>query len=189
MHEIYTIKNMVCDRCIASVLTIFEGEGFTVESIELGQVNVVKTEKSNQECNLESLSIQLKKNGFEIIKNDKDTLVEKLKIELINAIEAGRTEQLSQDLALRFGKSYSVLSKLFSKTEGVTLEKYSIQLKIEKVKELIQLGQLNFSEIAYSLNYKTSSHLARQFKMVTGVSMTEYKNAKEWNRKTIDKII
>jgi len=87
------------------------------------------------------------------------------------------------------GKSYSTLSKTFSKSEGITLEKYLINLKIEKVKELIQLNQLNFSEIAYGLNYKNSSHLAKQFKLVTGMSMTDYKNLQDWDRKTLDKIV
>ena len=86
-------------------------------------------------------------------------------------------------------KSYSTLSKLFSKTEGITIEKYEINLKVEKVKELIQLGQLNFSEIAYSLDYNNSSHLARQFKKITGMSMTEFKNLQNWDRKSIDQIV
>ena len=81
------------------------------------------------------------------------------------------------------------MSKLFSKTEGMTIEKYEINLKIEKVKELIQLGQLNFSEIAYILNYNNSGHLAKQFKNVTGMSMTEFKNLHKWNRKSLDQIV
>ena len=92
-------------------------------------------------------------------------------------------------MSKRFDKSYSVLSKIFSKTEGVTIEKYEILLKIEKIKEMIQLGQLNFSEIAYSLNYKSSSHLARQFKTVSGMSMSDYKNLQKWNRQEHDQIV
>jgi len=92
-------------------------------------------------------------------------------------------------LTKRFNKSYSALSKLFSRNEGITIEKYEINLKIEKVKELIQLGQLNFSQIAYSLNYNNSSHLARQFKNVTGMSMTVFKNLQKWNRKPLDQIV
>jgi AraC-like DNA-binding protein len=87
------------------------------------------------------------------------------------------------------GKSYSILSKTFSKSEGITLEKYFINLKIEKVKEYIQLQELNFSEIAYSLNYKNSSHLAKQFKQVTGMSMTDFKNLQIDNRKPLDEIV
>ncbi len=71
----------------------------------------------------------------------------------------------------------------------MTIEKYEINLKIEKVKELIQLGQLNFSQIAYSLDYNNSGHLARQFKNVTEMSMTEFKNLQKWDRKSIDQIV
>jgi AraC-like DNA-binding protein len=82
-----------------------------------------------------------------------------------------------------------MLSRYFSKSEGMTLEKYLINLKIEKVKEHIQINHLNFSEIAYSLNYNNSSHLAKQFKSVTGISMSQYKKLQNWNRRELDKIV
>jgi AraC-like DNA-binding protein len=86
-------------------------------------------------------------------------------------------------------KEYSMLSKLFSAKEGLTIEKYFILLKMEKVKEEIQMDNKTFSEIAYDLNYKSSSHLAKQFKTVTGMSMSEYKNVQDWNRKSLDQIV
>ncbi|WP_077406997.1 helix-turn-helix domain-containing protein [Cellulophaga omnivescoria] len=184
METIY-IKNMVCKRCIVSVLNIFKAEGYTVESLKLGEVVAVKGLKSK----FSNLNIALEKAGFEIIENRNDALIEQLKVAIIHKIEIGETANLFQVLAKEFGKTETALSKLFSKSEGVTLEKYTINLKIEKVKEHIQLGQLNFSEIAYSLNYKTSSHLARQFKAVTGMSMSNYKNGGNWDRKTLDKIV
>ena len=185
MKETIYIKNMVCNRCIASVLAIFSTENYTVESVELGKVVATKGVKSS----VENLNKTLEKIGFKIIENVSDTLVEQIKVKLIRKIELGETEELFQILAKEFGKTEAALSKLFSKHEGVTLEKYTINLKIEKVKELIQLGQLNFSEIAYSVNYKASSHLARQFKGVTGMSMSDYKGLQEWNRKSLDQIV
>ena len=185
MNETFYIKNMVCNRCIASVLEIFTSEGYTVESVELGKVVAAEGPESDKK----KLSHTLVQTGFELIINETDTLLEQIKVKLIHKIEAGETENLFQSLAEEFGKTETALSKLFSKSEGMTLEKYTINLKIEKVKEYIQLGQLNFSEIAYSLNYKTSSHLARQFKTVTGMSMTDYKSLKNWDRKTLDKIV
>ena len=86
-------------------------------------------------------------------------------------------------------RDYSLLSKLFSKTQGISIEKYVIHLKIEKVKEFIQMNNLGFSEVAYTMGYKSSSHLARQFKMVTGLSMSEYNNLQEWGRKSLDQIV
>ncbi|MEN3322212.1 helix-turn-helix transcriptional regulator [Mariniflexile soesokkakense] len=185
MKETIYIKNMVCNRCIASVLAIFNTENYIVESVELGKVVVVKGINSS----IEHLSKALLKTGFEIIENETDTLVEQIKVKLINKIELGETDDLFKILANEFGKTETAISKLFSKHEGITLEKYTINLKIEKVKELIQVGQLNFSEIAYTLNYKSSSHLSRQFKTITGMSMSDYKNLQDWDRKPLDRIV
>ena len=141
MSETLYIKNMVCNRCIASVLEIFTAEDYTVEAIELGKVVAKKGPRSNKT----NLSNALSKVGFELIESETDTLVERIKVKLIRKIETGETDQLFQSLAKEFGKTETALSKLFSKSEGMTLEKYTINLKIEKVKEYIQLGQLNFS--------------------------------------------
>lgn len=179
------IKNMVCGRCKAMVSQIFKKANIEVLSIELGEI-ILATD------DLEDLSIigtELKQIGFEIIRDDADILIEKVKISLIKKIDEQVVNGLSEYLSREFSRSYSTLSKIFSKTEGITLEKYLINLKIEKVKELIQLGQLSFTEIAYSLNYKSSSHLARQFKTETGMSMSKYKSLQKWDRRTLDRIV
>ena len=82
-----------------------------------------------------------------------------------------------------------MLSKIFSKKENITIEKYFIKLKVERVKELIQLQQHAFSDIAYLLDYSSVNHLSRQFKNVTGLSMTDYKNSQVWERSFLDEII
>ncbi len=185
MTQILHIKNMVCDRCKSTVLSELKKLGYTIDSLELGQV-VLNENIPNDNSIMEEI---LKKHGFEIIKVETEVLIEDIKIALIKKIENHDNENISSFLAKTFNKSYSALSKLFSKTEGMTLEKYEINLKIEKVKELIQFGQLNFSEIAYSLDYNSSGHLAKQFKNVTGMSMTEFKNLQKWDRKAIDQIV
>ncbi|WP_041557832.1 helix-turn-helix domain-containing protein [Cellulophaga algicola] len=185
MKETIYIKNMVCNRCIASVLSIFIAENYTVESVDLGKVVAIKGVNSNRQ----DLNNALENIGFEIIKNKTETLVEQIKVMLIHKIEVAETADLFKSLGQEFGENETAISKLFSKPEGITLEKYAINLKIEKVKELIQLGQLNFSEIAYTLNYKTSSHLARQFKEITGMSMSDNKNSQDWDRKSLAQII
>jgi AraC-like DNA-binding protein len=186
MYEIMHIKNMVCNRCIATVLKEFNVLEFNVKSIQLGLVQFETVKDSKKQNKLE---IALNSHGFEIIREESKTLIEAIKIELIKKIENQDNANLSSLLVKTFNKSYSALSKLFSRTEGMTIEKYEINLKIEKVKELIQLRQLNFSEIAYSLDYNNSGHLARQFKNITGMSMTEFKNLQKWDRKSIDKIV
>ena len=86
-------------------------------------------------------------------------------------------------------RDYKTLSRLFSANENITIEKYFIKLKIEKVKELIQLKQLSFSDIGYILDYRSVNHLSRQFKEVMGMSITDYKNTVNWERNFFDEII
>lgn len=98
-------------------------------------------------------------------------------------------QNLSKHLSEKMNKDYSVLSKMFSAKEGLTIEKYFILLKIERVKEEIQMENKTFSEIAYDLNYKSSSHLAKQFKSISGMSMSEYRKVQDWNRRPLDQIV
>lgn len=176
---------MVCNRCKSTVARELKALGYKVDSIELGKV-VINENTPTENSKLEEI---LNKHGFEIIKDETEVLIEEIKIALIKKIESQNNDSTSSVLANTFHKSYSTLSKLFSKTEGMTIEKYEINLKIEKIKEMIQLGQLNFSEIAYSLNYNSSGHLAKQFKNETGISMTEFKNLQKWDRKSLDEIV
>ncbi|GAA4298577.1 helix-turn-helix domain-containing protein [Aestuariibaculum suncheonense] len=185
MSHTLLIKNMVCARCKMTVLQVLKDLGFKVQSVELGRV--VVAERENYDYT--NLEIELNELGFELIKETTEAMVEQVKIALIETVEKGDADFILSEVAKKLGKNYSALSKTFSKHEGMTLEKYLINLKIEKVKEYIQLQQLNFSEIAYSLNYKNSSHLAKQFKSVTGMSMTDYKVLQNWERKSIDQIV
>lgn len=183
-HTLF-IKNMVCNRCKMTVLNLMNDQGLEVESIELGKI-VFKDHHNNDYKKLEK---SLNEKGFELIKEVSEIVIEKIKTILIQLLERRETENILQELSHKIGKNYASLSKTFSKSEGMTLEKYLINLKIEKVKEDIQLNQLNFSEIAYNLNYKSSSHLAKQFKAVTGMSMSVYKKSQDWDRKALDKIV
>lgn len=183
-HTLF-IKNMVCNRCKIAIFKLLNDEGFEVKAIQLGKITVKEVSKNNYQ----KLEKQLKELGFELIKDPVKALVEKIKVRLIQYIEMNDTDTILTNLENEIGKSYSILSKTFSRSEGITLERYFINLKIEKVKELIQLQELNFSEIAYSLNYKNSSHLAKQFKQVTGMSMSAYKTLQNWNRKSLDTIV
>ncbi len=176
---------MVCNRCKTIVMREIKAAGYNLETIELGKITI----SGNSSDRIKNLEKALIAHGFEIIKDNTEELIEQLKITLIQKLESQELSNLSEFLPNAFHKSYSVLSKLFSKTEGMTIEKYLINLKIEKVKEYIQFGQLNFSEIAYSLDYHNSSHLARQFKNITGMSMSEFKQLQKWNRKPIDQIV
>lgn len=177
---------MVCGRCKKVLKTELEGSGFRVSSIELGEIQFL----DNVSDRSEEIRRILHDNGFELVEQEKDKVINSIKNYLITALEDDSLNQnLSNYLTAKLNKDYSVLSKLFSATEGITIEKYFIRLKIEKVKEYIQMKDKTFSEIAYQLGYAGSSHLARQFKSITGMSMSEYQKTQEWNRKPLDQII
>ena len=176
---------MVCNRCKTVLKQELEAIGVEIINVELGKVTL----KINSEIDLSTIKKIVDTNGFEVILDDNELILEEIKIALILLLDKSNDESLSSYLTKKIGREYSSLSKLFSKKEGITIEKYFINLKIEKAKEFIQMGNLNFSEIAYSLSYKNSSHLAQQFKTITGMSMSDYKNIKNWERKPFDQII
>ena len=181
------LKNMVCDRCKTVLKQELDKAGISVLSIELGEL-IVMDETSVSQGVLKEI---IERNGFEIIDDQNSILVENVKLFLIKSVESlkGLQENLSVILSRELKTEYSIISKSFSASAGITIEKYLIRLKVEKAKELLQMDNMTFSEIAYSLDYSSGSHLAKQFKNSTGMSMTEYKKLQNWNRKTLDKIV
>lgn len=182
------IKNMVCDRCKKVIKDELMGIGVEVISIELGKIEI----KNSTTANRTKISQIVTANGFELIEDKELLMVERIKLYILSLVEQlpiHRTEKLSVLLARELHKDYSGLSKLFSRNEHITVEKFFLRLKLEKVKELVQENKYSFSEIAYLLDYANSNHLSKQFKDATGLSMTEYKKSSQWNRKPLDKII
>ncbi len=183
------IKGMVCRRCISVVSNELQNLGAEVLSIELGKA-LIKFPK--QKISYTSIQEALNKNEFELLTDEESQIIEGIKIliiQLVDDLPIIMKLNLSQIIANKVGKEYTYLSKLFSKVEGVTIEKYFIQLKIEKAKELIQDNELNFTEIAYELGYSSVNYLSNQFKHSTGMNMSDYKKLSHWNRKSIDKIV
>tara|TARA_E500000318_G_scaffold108251_2_gene118746 strand:+ start:508 stop:1056 length:549 start_codon:yes stop_codon:yes gene_type:complete len=182
---------MVCRRCLKVIKQELEEINIEVLSLELGKLTVRAFNLADTKIDGKVAEV-LHTNGFEIARSEEDMLVEEVKItliELINDLPAHLKEKTSEHLASKLHRDYKTLSKLFSKNENTTIEKYFIKLKIERVKELIQLQQYTFSDIAYMLDYSSVNHLSRQFKNITGMSMTDYKNAEEWERNFYDEII
>jgi AraC-like DNA-binding protein len=131
-------------------------------------------------------------NGFNIIDDDNFKLVEQIKlvmIKLLDQLPLKASEKLSETIAKELPYEYSRISKIFSYSEKTTIEKYFIKLKIEKAKELIQNKELNFTQISDLLNYSNLTHLSKQFKMETGMSLTEYKSLDIKFRSSLDQII
>lgn len=181
------IKNMVCNRCKTVLQQEFENAKIPVETIELGEIVFSSIDSSI----FKKVNEIITRNGFEIINDEVDLIVEQVKSYLISELSKENilNENLSDLISKYMHRDYSVISKLFSSNEGLTIEKYFIRLKIEKAKEYIQMGNLSFSEIAYTLNYKSGSHLAKQFKTITGMSMSNFKNLQLWDRQPLDQIV
>ncbi|HRW43642.1 MAG TPA: AraC family transcriptional regulator [Flavobacteriaceae bacterium] len=187
----FWIKNMVCSRCLKVIKQELQELGVTVLSLELGRLLVEAPKKTSSEI-VNAVTTVLHANDFEIVQKEDEMLVERMKIILIEQLQELPLHikvKTSELLASSLHKDYKSLSKLFSANEQTTLEKYFIKLKIEKVKELIQLKQLSFSDIGYLLDYSSVNHLSRQFKEVVGMSMTDYKNTENWKRNFYDEII
>jgi len=183
------IKGMVCPRCLSTVRDQLQNLGATVLYLKLGTATIEFQENSISD---DLIKRTLKLSGFELLTDDESKIIEKIKLllrQMVDDTPIVLKENLSEKLIMTFDKDYAFLSKLFSRIEGVTIEKYFIQLKIEKAKELIQYDQLNFTEIAYELGYSSVNYLSNQFKTVTGMNMRAYKKASQWGRKPLNKIL
>jgi AraC family transcriptional regulator len=180
---------MVCDRCIMVVRQLLENQHLSVSAIDLGTAEVQPEPTDEQ---LQQLSAALKTLGFELIDKEKNKLTERIKNVVVELVHHSDLSELHQNLmtviAERLHKDYAYLSRLFSEVEDITIEKFVIQQKIEKVKELLQYGELNLNEIAWKMGYSSSAHLSNQFKALTGISPREFKALDANGRKPLDKI-
>lgn len=177
---------MVCARCIMVVKSVFENMDINPISVELGEVELKHDIPENQK---QELVKSLRSIGFDLISDKKSKTIDKIKTLIIDLVQNKNNHlktNLSEFLFQELHQDYNTLSNLFSEVENTTIEKYFINLKIEKVKELIIYDELSLSQIAYSLNYSSVSHLSNQFKKVTGFSPTHFKNIKTIKRKQIE---
>lgn len=173
MH--YYIKNMVCDRCILIVGQCFEQLGHPPLGISLGEVETAFPLSPQRLAELENRLTGL---GFELIDDTKTRLVEKIKNVIIGFIHHHDTPikvNHSTYIESHLHKDYAYLSSLFSETEGITIEKYIIHQKIERVKELLTYHELSLSQIADQLGYASVAYLSGQFKKITGLTPTQFK--------------
>jgi len=185
------IKNMVCNRCIKVVREELEKLDYTIKKIELGEVVLTSDKKKFQ---LDKIKKLLEENGFEVIDSRNANIIERVKILIIKLIHHNSTENqsdinLHDEIINEAGLSYQYVSSLFSSMEGITIEKFIIHQKIEKVKELIVYDELILSEIAYRLGYSSVQHLSNQFKRITGLSPSYFKKLKSKKRKPLDRIL
>ena len=183
------IKNMVCNRCIKVVKEELAGLGYTIKNIELGEV-VLKEKLAVND--LEKITQVLSDNGFELIDDRKSQIINRIKTLIIEFIHYDREKpdymNLSEFLAKELAHDYSYLSNLFSSVEGITIEKYLINQKVEKVKELLVYDELSLNEISYQLGYSSVQHLSTQFKKITGLTPSHFKKIKNKKRNPLDRV-
>lgn len=182
------IKNMVCDRCIMAVRSELTKLNIKVSDVELGEVTIdgeIGNEKKSK------LRDALNNLGFELLDDSKTRIIEKIKTAIIQLIHHSDNDikiNYSSFIEDKLKKDYNYLSNLFSEIEGTTIEKYIINQKIERVKELLVYNELSLSEIANKMGYSSVAYLSGQFKKVTGLTPSHFKSIKEKKRNSLDKI-
>ena len=180
---------MICDRCIMVVNQQLSALGFTIISTFLGQVSI---KENPDEAQLSKVRLALKILGFELIDQKREQLVERIKNVIVEMVHHTDPDDIkinySDYIASRLGKDYPYLSSLFSESEDITIEKYIISQKIEKVKELLEYDELNLNQIALTMGYSSTAHLSTQFKNVTGMTPSKFRTLETKRRKPLDLI-
>ncbi|MFM2224032.1 MAG: hypothetical protein RJA07_234 [Bacteroidota bacterium] len=182
------IKYMVSNRCKMAVKDELKKLGLHFLLVELGEVEIMEDISIEQRIELK-MSLQLV--GLDLMENKKAVLIEKIKTVIIEMVHHS-TEVIkvnfSHYLSEKLQHDYTYLANLFSEVQGTTIEQFIISHKIERVKELIIYDELNLTEISYKLNYSSVAHLSNQFKKVTGLSPSHFKQLKNKKRNPIEEI-
>ena len=179
---------MVCNRCKMVVKTELEKLGHRAVHVELGEVELAGEINDKEK---HQIAKTLQAFGFTLINDKKSRIIEKIKntiVELVHNRDNELKVKLSAYLADELGHDYTYISNLFSEVEGVTVEKYYIAQKIERIKELLVYDELSLSEIAHKLNYSGVGYLSSQFKKVTGFTPSHFKQIKEKKRNSLDEV-
>ncbi len=182
------IQNMVCIRCQMVVKAELEKLGIQDVDVKIGEADIMEEISPRQ---VDQLDIALRKSGLLLMDNKKSILVEKIKnsiIELVHYTDDQIRSNLSDYLSEKLNYDYTYLANLFSEVKGITIEKFYLTHKIEKVKELIVYDELNLTEIAYKLHYSSVAHLSNQFKKYTGLTPSHFKKLKNKRRGTLEKV-
>lgn len=182
------IKNMVCDRCKMAVRQTLQHVGLHALKIDLGEVTLEESPSPDQ---LAALREELEQIGFKLLDDRRQQTVDLVKSALIKRVlyqKETPVTTISDYLSQELHQDYSALSKLFSETEGKSIERYLIELRIERVKELICYDELTLTQIALRMHYSSVAYLSSQFKSVTGLTPSQFKAAEGNRRKALDRL-
>lgn len=173
---------MVSNRCKMAVKEELKKLGLHFVLVDLGEVEVMETLTTEQ---LSQINYGLMKSGLELMDDKKAILIEKIKniiIEMVHHSDELIKVNFSNYLSAKLNHSYAYLANLFSEVQGIMIEHFIISHKVERVKELIMYDEMNITQIADNMNYSSVAHLSNQFKKVTGLSPSHFKNLKGKNR-------
>jgi AraC-like DNA-binding protein len=179
---------MVCIRCKMVVKNELEKLELPYNVIELGEVEMPEKISPEQR---ERFKLGLLKSGLELMDDKKSVLIQKIKnviIELTHYSEEPLTIKFSEFLSQKLDHDYTYMANLFSEVQGITIEKFLITHKIERVKELLVYNELNLTEIAYQMHYSSVAHLSAQFKKVTGLTPSHFKQLKDKRRSMLEDV-
>jgi AraC-like DNA-binding protein len=182
------VKYMVSNRCKMAVKEELKKLGLHFIVVDLGEVEIMETITLEQRAKLKE---SLLDSGLELMDDKKAVLIEKIKntvIEMVHHSDEMIKTNFSDYLSEKLNHDYTYLANLFSEVQGTTIEHFIINHKIERIKELIIYDELNITEIAYKMNYSSVAHLSNQFKKVTGLSPSHFKQLKEKRRNQIEDI-
>jgi AraC-like DNA-binding protein len=182
------IQNMVCQRCKMVVKSELEKLGLHHTRVELGEVEVMEDLTAGQR---NQLNQGLKMAGLELMEDKRSMLVERIKIHIIELLD-NQDEQikmnLSDYLSEKLNHNYTYLANLFSEVKGTTIEQFYLNHKIERVKELLVYDELNLTEIADKMHYSSVSHLSNQFKKMTGLTPSHFKNLRQKRHNILEEV-
>jgi AraC-like DNA-binding protein len=176
---------MVSLRCIMVVKEELQNLGIRYVSVNLGEVEIFEKISMEQ---MKNLRHNLKNIGLELLEDKRNILINKIKNEIITLIHHSESTlkiNFSDHLSEHLGYDYTYLSNLFSDVMGMTIQQFIIFNKIEKAKELLLYNELNLTEISYKLDYSSVSHLSNQFKKLTGLTPSYFKQMKELRKAQI----
>lgn len=179
---------MVSTRCKMAVKEALKELGLHFIVVDLGEVEIMETITPEQK---EALKIALQTSGLELMDDKKAVLIEKIKtviIEMVHHSDELPKTNFSDYLSSKLNHTYTYLANLFSEVQGSTIEHFIIAHKIERIKELMNYGELNITEIAWKMNYSSVAHLSNQFKKVTGLSPSQFKQLKDRKRIPLEEI-
>jgi AraC-like DNA-binding protein len=182
------IKYMVSNRCKLAVKEELKKLGLHFIVVDLGEVEIMEDITSDQQRQLQA---GLVASGLELMDDKRAVLIEKINnviTEMIHHSEELPKVNYSDYISEKLNYDYTYLSNLFSEVKGITIQQFIIIHKIERVKELLFYGELNLTEISFKMHYSSVAHLSNQFKKVTGLTPSAYKQLKEKKRNTLEEI-